>query len=210
MIKAILVDDHPLMRAGLRQFLESTERVQVAGEAGDGTEAIALVRQIPFDVMLLDIGLPGLSGLDVLRTVSGIQPKMGVLVFSSFAEDQYAAHVLKAGAMGFIAKDAPLNQMLQAIENAARGQHYVSPQLGSQLAMGLVNDVEKPAHLLLSEREFQIFIKLVTGKTPTAIAEELFLSVKTISTHRARILEKMRLKTNADLTYYAIKNHLIQ
>ncbi|TAK91434.1 MAG: response regulator transcription factor [Burkholderiaceae bacterium] len=209
-IKVIMVDDHALIRAGLRKFLEETGHIEVTAEASTGKEAIAQARANTFDVMLLDISLPDLSGMDVLRTVCNARPEMGVLMISGYPEEQYAMHALKAGALGFIGKDTAPAQMLQAIETVARGQRYVSPNLASQLALGLIKNTDKPLHTFLSEREFQVFTKLAAGRSPTEIAAELFLSVKTISTHRARILEKMNLKTNADLTYYAIKNGLIQ
>lgn len=209
MIETLLVDDHELIRAGLRQVLEGSMDIRLAAEAGTGAEAIAWVRKQAFDVMLLDISLPDMSGMDVLRVAKTARPAMAVLVVSGYPEAQYARNVLKAGAMGYAGKDTSPARLVEAILMVARGQRYISPSLASDLAMGLVQSMENAPHSYLSEREFQVFSRLAAGQSPTDIANALNLSIKTISTHRARILEKMNMKTNADLIYYAIKNELV-
>jgi DNA-binding NarL/FixJ family response regulator len=161
-------------------------------------------------VVLLDLSLKDMSGVDVLARCKSIRPELPVLIVSGHAEDQYALNLLKAGAAGFLAKDSSPEIMVTAVIAAANGRRYVSPRVADKLAQGLGNDsADSPPHTQLSEREFQIFCRLAAGETVTAIAKELFLSVKTVSTYRARILEKMEFKTNSHITYYAVKNQLI-
>jgi two-component system, NarL family, invasion response regulator UvrY len=184
--------------------------MEVVAEARTGEEAIALIRTHPFDVVLLDLSLKDMSGIDVMARCKAIRPELPVLIVSGHAEDQYAVNLLKAGAAGFLAKGSSPENMITAVIAAANGRRYVSPRVADKLAQGLGGDsADTPLHNQLSEREFQIFCKLAAGETVTAIAKELFLSVKTVSTYRARILEKMEFKTNSHMTYYAVKNQLI-
>ena len=210
MIRILIADDHAIVRAGLKQFIADQPDMQVAGEASTGSEAIALVRAAEFDVVLLDISMPDKNGIDTLKTLKQVRPEMPVLMLSAHAEEQYAVNLLRAGAAGYVGKDSASAQLVSAIRTVARGRKYVSPDLAQQLADGLAGDGDEPLHARLSQREFQIFCKLAAGMPVSKIANELFLSVKTVSTYRSRVLEKMGMKTNADLTYYAIKNRLIE
>jgi len=184
--------------------------MSVAGEAATGAETVSLVRAEPYDVVLLDISMPDRNGVDTLKQLKQIRPEMPVLMLSAHAEEQYAVNLLRAGAAGYVGKDSASAQLVSAIRTVARGRKYVSPDLAQQLADGLAGDGDEPLHARLSQREFQIFCKLAAGMPVSKIANELFLSVKTVSTYRSRVLEKMGMKTNADLTYYAIKNRLIE
>jgi DNA-binding NarL/FixJ family response regulator len=159
---------------------------------------------------VIDLSLPDLSGIDVLRQVKASTPETAILILSAYPEDQYGLNVLKAGASGFLSKELATDQLVQAVRTVAAGRRYVSPALAELLAAGLTEDIEQPAHLRLSEREFQIFAKLAVGRSVTEIANELCLSSKTVSTYRARLLEKMNFKTNADLTQYAVRKNLVQ
>ena len=210
MIRVLIADDHAIVRSGFRQFVVDEPDMEVAAEASTGDETIALVRASAFDVVLLDIAMPDKNGIDTLRVIKQIRPEQGVLMLSGYPESQYAINLLRAGANGYLNKDAAPDEIVRAIRTVARGHRYLSEFIADALA----NKLEKPAterpHEALSEREFQIFCKLAGGQIPTEIADELHLSVKTISTYRARVLEKMRLANNADLTYYAIKNGLIE
>lgn len=210
MAKILIADDHAIVRAGLRQFIVEEPGLEVTGEAQSGTEAVELVRNQPFDVVLLDIAMPDKNGIDALRQIKQIRPDLPVLVLSTFPEEQYAVNVMRAGASGYISKEAAPTQLVAAIRTVLQGRKYVGPTLAQILAAELNGDATKPLHASLSQREFQIFCKLAAGKSVSEIGAELFLSVKTVSTYRARILDKMNLKTNADLTYYALKNGLIQ
>jgi two-component system, NarL family, invasion response regulator UvrY len=205
-----VVDDHQLVRIGLKQIVEAQSDFSWAGEAGTGREALALLRSAPVDVLLLDLSLPDISGLDVLRQVKAHHESVATLVLSAYPEMQYGLNVLRAGASGFVSKSADEGELCRAIRAAVRGGRYVSPELAEVLVSGIQGGPGEPRHSALSEREFQIFCKLAEGKSVSEIAAKLFLSVKTVSTYRARILEKMGMKTNADITYYAIKNNLVQ
>lgn len=209
-IRVAVVDDHQLVRIGLKQVVESQADFAWAGEAGTGREALALLRNAPVDVLLLDLSLPDISGLDVLRQVRAHHESVATLVLSAYPETQYGINVLRAGASGFVSKSADESELCRAIRAAVRGGRYVSPELAGLLVSGIQGAPGEPRHSVLSEREFQIFCKLAEGRSVSEIAARLFLSVKTVSTYRARILEKMGMKTNADITYYAIKNNLVQ
>ncbi len=209
-IRVAVVDDHQLVRIGLKQVVESQADFAWAGEAGTGREALALLRNAPVDVLLLDLSLPDISGLDVLRQVRAHHESVATLVLSAYPETQYGINVLRAGASGFVSKSADESELCRAIRAAVRGGRYVSPELAGILVSGIQGAPGEPRHSVLSEREFQIFCKLAEGRSVSEIAAKLFLSVKTVSTYRARILEKMGMKTNADITYYAIKNNLLQ
>jgi two-component system, NarL family, invasion response regulator UvrY len=209
-IRVAVVDDHQLVRIGLKQVIERQTDFAWAGEAASGREALALLRGTSVDVLLLDISLPDISGLDVLRQVRAHHDTVATLVLSAYPEMQYGINVLRAGASGFVSKTADESELCRAIRAAVRGGRYVSPELAEVLVSGMQGAPGEPRHSVLSEREFQIFCKLAEGKSVSEIAAKLFLSVKTVSTYRARILEKMAMKTNADITYYAIKNNLLQ
>jgi len=210
MIRILIADDHAIVRAGLKQFIADQVDMEVAAEAASGAEAIAAVRAGDFDVVLLDISMPDKNGIDTLKTLRHVKPELPVLMLSAYAEDQYAVNLLRAGASGYLNKEAASTQLVGAIRTVVQGRKYVSPSLAQILADGVSGDADRPLHAELSQREFQIFCKLAAGAAVSKIADELNLSVKTVSTYRTRILEKMAMKSNADLTYYAIKNGLIE
>ncbi len=210
MIRILIADDHAIVRAGLRQFIADQVDMEVAAEAASGAEAIAACRAGDFDVVLLDISMPDKNGIDTLKTLRHVKPDLPVLMLSAYAEDQYAVNLLRAGAAGYLNKEAASTQLVGAIRTVVQGRKYVSPSLAQILADGVSGDADRPLHAELSQREFQIFCKLSAGAAVSKIADELNLSVKTVSTYRTRILEKMAMKSNADLTYYAIKNGLIE
>jgi two-component system invasion response regulator UvrY len=210
MIRILIADDHEIVRAGLREFVADQPDMQVTAEASTGAETIAAVRSHDFDLVLLDILMPDKNGIDTLKTLQHIKPALPVLILSTCAEDQYAINLLRAGAAGYVNKEAVSAQLVAAIQTVVRGRKYVSPALEQILAASLSGDATRPLHEELSQREFQIFCKLAAGIGVSKIADELNLSVKTVSTYRARILEKMAMRSNADITYYAIKNGLIQ
>ncbi|HVJ75407.1 MAG TPA: response regulator transcription factor [Casimicrobiaceae bacterium] len=210
MIRILIADDHAIVRAGLKQFVADQADMTVVGEAATGAETVSLVRTEPYDVVLLDISMPDRNGVDTLKQLKQIRPEMPVLMLSAHAEEQYAVNLLRAGAAGYVSKETASTQLVQAIRTVTRGRKYVSPDLAQVLADGVTGQGDAPLHASLSQREFQIFCKLAGGMPVSKIAAELFLSVKTVSTYRSRVLEKMAMKTNADLTYYAIKNRLIE
>ena len=207
--RILLVDDHQIVRAGLAQYIAEHDDLTVAAEAASGDEAIRLIRQEEFDVVILDISMPDKNGIDTLRVIKQLKPTLHVLVLSGYPETHYAVNMLRAGANGYLSKDAAADEMIRAIRIVARGRRYLSEAAADLVSDQLMRPSEKMMHETLSEREFQIFRKLAAGQSPTAIADELHLSVKTVSTYRTRVLEKMSLKNNADLTYYAIKNALL-
>jgi len=210
MIRILIADDHAIVRAGLKQFIADQADMEVAAEASTGAETIAAVRARDFDVVLLDISMPDKNGIDTLKTLKHVKPELPILMLSAYAEDQYAVNLLRAGAAGYLNKEAASTQLVGAIRTVVHGRKYVSPSLAQILADGVSGDADRPLHAELSQREFQIFCKLAAGAAVSKIADELNLSVKTVSTYRTRILEKMAMKSNADLTYYAIKNGLIE
>lgn len=210
MIRILIADDHAVVRAGIRQFIAGQDDLSVIGEAANGAEVLSYIRKGELDVVVLDISMPGRGGVDTLRSIKRARPELPVLILSGFAENLYAVNLLRAGAAGYVNKEAAATQLVAAIRTVANGRKYVSPAVAQLLADGLtIKDQDQPVHSKLSQREFQIFCKLAQGQGVSKIAEELFLSVKTVSTYRSRILEKTGMKTNADLTYYAIKNELI-
>ena len=209
MIRILIADDHAIVRAGLKQFIADQLDMEVAGEAATGAETIALVRSQEFDIVLLDISMPDKNGIDTLKSIKHIKPELPVLILSAHAEEQYAVNLLRAGASGYINKETASTQLVGAVRTAVQGRKYVSPTLAQVLAEGISGNGDEPLHGSLSQREFQIFCKLAGGQAVSQIADELHLSVKTVSTYRTRVLEKMGMKSNADLTYYAVKNGLI-
>jgi len=209
MIRILIADDHAIVRAGLKQFIAHEQDMVVSGEAADGTETLAFVRTGECDVILLDLSMPGKNGIDTLRQLKRTRPELPVLILSAYSEQQYAVTMLRAGASGYINKESASDQLVSAIRAVVGGGKYVSPSVAQVLASDLSGDSDKPPHATLSKREFQIFYKLAGGATVSKIAQELFLSVKTVSTYRSRILEKMQMTSNADLTHYAVRNNLI-
>ena len=209
MIRILIADDHVIVRAGLKEFIADQPDMEVTAEAATGAEAIAAVRAYDFDVVLLDILMPDKNGIDTLKTLAHIKPELPVLILSTYGEDQYAVNLLRAGAAGYVNKEAASAQLVAAIRTVVHGRKYVSPALEQILADSVSGDVPQPLHAELSQREFQVFCKLAGGESVSKIADELNLSVKTVSSYRTRILEKMAMKSNADIMYYAIKNGLI-
>jgi DNA-binding NarL/FixJ family response regulator len=209
-VSVIIGDDHQVVRAGLRQIISSQPDLRVAAECRSGKDVMAALKEHACNVLLLDLSLPDMSGLDVLKHVRSHYAGISVLVLSGYPEKQFGINVLRGGANGFISKGVDEAELLRAVRMVARGSRYVGPELADLLLSGIDGTGDQPRHGVLSEREFQIFVKLAEGKTVTEIAGKLFLSVKTVSTYRSRILDKMGMKTNADITYYAIKNNLLQ
>ena len=209
MIRILIADDHAIVRAGLKQFIADEPDMVVAGEAETGGQALGFVRAQEYDIVLLDIFMPDCNGVDTLRSLKQVKPELPVLILSGFSEHQYALNLLRAGASGYVAKESAPEQLVTAIRTVMHGRKYVSPAVAQMLLNDLGSTSDQPLHVRLSEREFQIFCKLAAGLSVSQIAEELSLSVKTVSTYRTRVLEKMNMTTNADLTYYAIKNRLM-
>jgi len=209
MKKILLVDDHAIVRQGLKNMIDLERDIEVTAEASSGQEAIDLIRQQSFDVVVMDIAMPDKNGVDTMRDLKHVAPDLPVLILSGYAEDQYALNLLRMGCKGYLSKDTDTDEIIRAIKIIASGKRYISSSLAEIMTDELYRPSEKQLHEMLSTREFQVFIKLAGGMTPSIIAEELFISIKTVSTYRARILEKMSFKNNADLTYYAIKNQLI-
>ena len=209
MIRVIIADDHPLLRRGIKDIIEDEADMEVVAEAGSGQELLSQLERSECDVILLDIGMPGRDGLDALSDIRRKYPKTPVLILSVYSEDQFGPRVLKSGAAGYMNKEAACDQLVQAIRKICTGGKYVSPGLAEKIASDLAADHSMPPHEKLSDREYQVMRMIASGKTVGEIARELCLSEKTISTHRARILEKMEMKTNAQLTYYAVHNDLV-
>ncbi|HEV2608666.1 MAG TPA: response regulator transcription factor [Noviherbaspirillum sp.] len=208
-IKILIADDHAIVREGLKQILADTRDIVVTGHAENGAEAVKLARK-GADVLLLDISMPDRSGIEVLKQVKKETPKLAVLMLSMHREDQYAIRSLKAGASGYLNKQSAPDQLVDAIRQVAAGRKYISAALAQELANQIGEDREVPAHETLSDREYQTLVMIASGKAVSDIAEELSLSVKTISMYRSRLLQKMKLRHNAELTHYAIKNHLVE
>lgn len=209
MIRVLVVDDHAIFREGVKQILDDVLDIQVEGEASNGRDALDLVLRDEWDVMLMDLSMPEGGGLETLRQVRTIRPKLPVLILSMYPETQYAVRVLKAGAAGYLNKDAAPDELVSAIRKVAEGRKYVTPEVAERLITQLGPHPTLLPHEALSEREFQVMRLLASGKTVSEISDELALSVKTISTYRARILEKMGMGSNAELTRYALENRLV-
>ena len=209
MIQVGIVDDHAIVRSGLRQYLSDHVDVRVVGEAANGREAIDLVRNTAVDVLIMDLSMPGQSGLDALAMLRAKSPDTGILILSGHPEEHYAMNLIRQGASGYLNKECEPSEILEAIRTIALGRRYITPVVAELLAQQLYRKDDAPVHEQLSEREFQVFLKLAKGATASEIAEILSLSVKTVSTYRTRLMEKMALSSNSDLTYYALKNGLI-
>lgn len=210
MIKILIADDHAIVRKGLKQILSETSDLLVADETGDGREVMNKVYKNNYDVVLLDIAMPGRSGLEVLAEIKKNKTDLPVLILSMHPEEQYAVRALRTGAAGYLTKESAPEELIKAIRKVAGGGKYVSASLAETLASAIKMDDEKLRHETLSNREFQVLCMVGSGKTVKQISEELSLSVKTISTYRCRILNKMNMKNNAELTYYAIQNRLVE
>jgi len=207
-IKIIIADDHPLFRRGLKHALEETNDIQVIGESSNGEDLLSLIKDCIPEIILLDISMPGKSGLDLLKQLKSEHPKLPILILSVYPEEQYAVRFLKAGASGYLTKESAAEKLAEAIRKIVGGGKYASPEVIEKLAFDFSNS-DKAPHETLSDREFQVFGMISIGKSLTEIGVELSLSVKTISTHRTRILEKMKMKKNAELIRYAITRNLL-
>ena len=209
-IRVLIADDHAIVRQGLRQILSDTPDLTVAGEAENGVQAVNMVRTGEWDVVLMDVSMPDRNGIDALKLIKKEFPRLPVLILSMYPEEQYAIRALKAGAAGYLTKQSAPELLVTAIRQVASGKKYVSPSLAEELANAIGDDSERPAHEKLSDREYQTLCMIASGKTPTEIAEALNLSVKTVSVYRARLLEKMHLRNNAELTHYGLKHGLAE
>lgn len=209
MIKVCVVDDHAVVREGLKRIISENAGIAVTAEASDGIEALRILRSQPCDVVVLDITMPNKGGLDVLKELHAESPRLPVLVLSVHAEDQYAVRVMRAGAAGYLTKESAPSKLVQAIRKVVRGGKYISPAVADKLVYESDPNSSKALHESLSDREYQVLCMIASGKTVTTIADELRLSAKTVSTYRVRILEKLDMKNNAEMTHYAIKEGLV-
>jgi DNA-binding NarL/FixJ family response regulator len=209
LIKILVVDDHAVVRRGLREILAETSDLHVGGEAGNVAEVMEKVQAERWDVVVLDVGLAGRSGLDLIPEIRKMRPEARVLVLTMFSEEQYAVRAIRAGAAGFLTKESAPDKLVDAVRRVASGGRFISPELAETLASMVAGEAAGKPHEQLSNREFEILKMIGSGKTVSQVADELGLSVKTVSTHRTRILKKMDMKTNAELTHYAVKNSLV-
>lgn len=209
MIRVLIADDHAIVRRGLRQIVSETHDIVVADEVGDGTEVLEKLRVGEYDAVILDISMPD-GGVDLIKELKKKRPRLPILVLSVHPERQYALRALRAGAAGYLNKESAPDELIAAIRRVASGRRYVSPQLAEELASHLSAGADLPPHERLSDREYQVFCLIASGKRGVEIATELGLSAKTVSTYRGRILEKMGMKSNAELTHYAIKHGLVE
>jgi two-component system, NarL family, invasion response regulator UvrY len=210
MVKILTVDDHDIVREGIKRLFEAQTEAAKVGEARTAPEAMRSIAEQSWDIVLLDLSLGPSGGLELLREIKQLRPKLPVLVLSMHSEGQYALRAFKAGAAGYLTKGSSRDELLAAVHKILRGGKYVTPALAELIIEDFSTDTEKPAHEDLSDREYQVLCLIASGKTVGEIAQHLSLSDKTISTYRARILEKMKMKTNAELTHYAIRNHLVE
>jgi two-component system invasion response regulator UvrY len=210
MIKTLVADDHAVVRRGLRQILAETPDIVVSGEVGEASEVLPAIRAQRFDVVILDISLRGGNGIELLAEIRKERPGLPVLILTVYSEEQYAIRAIKAGAAGFLTKESAPDKLVDAVRKVASGGRWVSNELAETLASMMAGEAVGPVHERLSDREFEILKLLASGKTVSQIGEALSLSVKTISTHRTRILRKMSMKTNAELMHYAVRNGLVQ
>lgn len=208
-MRVLIVDDHAITRDGLRRILSDYPEPLEVGEAANGSQTLSMVRQEHWDLVLLDISLPDKSGLDVLKVIKKDHPELAVIVLSMYPMDQYALRVLKAGGAGYLSKETASDQLLKAVQKAATGGTFITAELAEHMAKELARKSTRPLHEELSDREFEVLRLIASGRTATEISEHLSLSVKTVSTYRARILQKMGMRHNAELTHYAILNRLV-
>jgi DNA-binding NarL/FixJ family response regulator len=208
MIRVVIADDHQILREGLTQLLEAAGDLQVIAQAADGHEALELARTRDFDVLLLDMSMPGKSGVELIRQVKSERPRLRILVLSMHEEHQYAVRAIRAGASGYLTKESAAGELVAAIRKVAGGRAFISAEVAERLAQESMPHSEGPPHTTLSDREFQVFRLLVNGRSVTDIAEALHLSSKTVSTHKARLMEKLGIANNADLVHYAVKHRL--
>jgi len=207
-IRVVIADDHTILREGLKQLLQSDPGLAVVGEAGDGHEVLARVRGTDFDVLLLDMSMPGKSGMELIRQVKAERPKLRILVLSMHEEHQYAVRAIRSGASGYLTKESASRELVAAIRKVAGGGAFISAEVAEQLALSSMPRAEGPPHTLLSDREYQVFRRLVEGAAVTQIAGDLNLSVKTVSTHKARLMEKLHVANQAELIHYALRHRL--
>jgi two-component system, NarL family, invasion response regulator UvrY len=210
MIRILVADDHAIVRQGLKQILAGEADFVVAGEAANHAEVMQQLRRDSFDVLLLDIAMPGKNGIETLKQAKLELPKLPVLILSMYSEDQYAVRALKAGASGYLTKMTAADQLVDAIRQVTRGRKYITPELAQSLAESINRDQDAPTHELLSDREFQTLRLIASGKTLTQIGQALALSPKTVSVYRARLLAKLQMQSNAELTRYALENKLVE
>jgi DNA-binding NarL/FixJ family response regulator len=209
MIRILVADDHEMFREGIKRICEDNPDLVVAGEAGNGNEVLDKISQEDFDLLLLDIAMPGLSGLDALKQLKTLKPKLRVLVLSMYPEDEYAVRSIKAGAAGYLTKAKASHELMEAIKRVSSGGNYIDSSVAEKLLFEMQAGTSKPPHETLSDREYQIFSMLVRGEKVSQIAEKTFLSVKTVSTYKVRILNKMEMKSTAELVKYAVEHQLI-
>ncbi|MGE0368964.1 MAG: response regulator [Candidatus Dadabacteria bacterium] len=209
MLKVLIADDHPVVRQGVKQILAEELQLKQFGEARNAREVLESVSKKKWDILILDINLPDMNGLEILRQLKKVHPDLPVLVLTVFDEDQIAIRVLKAGASGFVTKETMPNELISAVKKIHSGGKYVSPSLAEKLVFNIYAEDEKPVHHKLSNREYQVICLIAAGKSVKQIAEELYLSIQTIRTYRTRILEKMEMNTDAELIHYAIQHGLI-
>ncbi len=209
MIRLVIADDHTIVREGLKQLLSAADDLQVIAEACDGQEVLQRVRELDFDVLLLDLSMPGRNGMELIKQVHVEKPKLRVLVLTMHEEQQYAVRAIKSGASGYLTKESASAQLLTAIRKVAAGGAFISAEVAEQLARGAMPQADGPVHTTLSDREYQVFQLIVAGIPVGEIAAQLNLSVKTVSTHKARLMQKMNMSSQADLIRYAISHRLV-
>lgn len=209
MIRVLLADDHSMVRAGLRELLTATGDISVVGEATNGQEVLTAVREGGFEVLVLDMSMPGRSGIELIKLVKAEQPKLRILILSMHSEEQYAVRAVRAGAVGYLTKESAPDELVAAIQRVASGRAYITPETAERLVRDTSSDQEGPAHSRLSNREYEVFRMIAGGRTVTDIAGELKLSVKTISTHKARVMDKMNLSSQSELVRYAVRHGLL-
>ncbi len=210
MIRILIADDHAIVRRGLKQIVSESPGMVVAGEAANGEEAVALARKLSYDIAIVDIAMPGRGGLDILKDLKSARPSAKIIILSMYPEEQYAIRSLRDGASAYLTKANATEELVHAIQAVAAGRRYITPSVAERLASYVEQDTDRLPHESLSDRELQVFLLLGSGKTVTDIARELSLSVKTVSTYRTRILEKMRMNSNALLIRYAIQHKLVE
>ena len=209
-VRVLIADDHAILRRGLRGIIEETDDLEVIGEAGSSAETLQQLRATPCEVVLLDISMPDRNGMDTLQIIRKDHPKIAVLMLSTHPENQYAVRALKSGAAGYLTKQSAPAQLVNAIRTVATGKKYVTPAVAEELAKAVGNDSDRPPHDLLSNREYQTMCMIAGGKSVSEIAEQLSLSVKTVSVYRARVLQKLGVTNNAAIAHYALKNNLVE